>query len=215
MNDLRLHKLKEFLRLRLKEPLPGKKAQVEMSRPERENSLDPPDAVRAGVLLILIENGLLIPLMQRPGNSGPHSGQISFPGGREEPEDKDLAETALRETEEEFGLRPQKLELLGALTPLYIPVSGFRVYPFVAWHQEEPLYNPDPSEVEQIISFPLNKLLQPETLRTETIDVFYKGKTIPYETPVFRTEGHRIWGATAMMLNEFLTLIKEVPQARF
>lgn len=142
------------------------------------------------------EDGVF-PLIQRPGNQGPHSGQISLPGGKRE-KNESLMDTAIRETEEEIGLNSAGIEILGSLTPLYIPVSGFGVYPFVGWYSETPGFRRDPLEVEEILFYDLKRLTDPEF--STVFDFHYNGK--PFQSPGFKLEDRIIWGATAMILME-------------
>jgi 8-oxo-dGTP pyrophosphatase MutT (NUDIX family) len=139
--------------------------------------------------------------MKRNEYDGPHSAQVSFPGGAREEKDLSLEWTALRETREELGITDH-IEILGSLTGLYIPVSNFRVKPYVGWITDKPAFNPDPSEVQYLIEASLNDLLDPAIRDSETI--FRHGKTI--EAPYFRVGEEKIWGATAMILSEFLQL---------
>jgi 8-oxo-dGTP pyrophosphatase MutT (NUDIX family) len=133
-----------------------------------------------------------------------HSGQISFPGGKLEDSDPSPAFAALRETEEEIGVEMNKVNLLGKLTDLYIPVSNFLVYPFVGFMEEEPVFRRQESEVASIVESPLDHLLTPETRGVTHLSI-QNGLTIP-DVPYFDVDGHVVWGATAMMLNEFLEL---------
>ena len=137
------------------------------------------------------------PLILRPGNQGPHSGQISLPGGKREPGES-LEETALRETEEEIGLDASRIQELGKLTPLYIPVSGFAVHPFVGWFSDAPRFRRDPLEVDEILFYDLLRLSHPD-FRT-VFDFSYNGTN--FQSPGFKLEDRVIWGATAMILME-------------
>ncbi|MBI39307.1 MAG: hypothetical protein CMF59_06885 [Leptospiraceae bacterium] len=139
----------------------------------------------------------LFPLILRPGNQGPHSGQISLPGGKREANES-LEETALRETEEEIGLNATEIQVLGSLTPLYIPVSGFAVYPYVGWYSRSPEFKRDPLEVDEILFYDMLRLSHPD-YRT-VYDFSYNGRQ--FQSPGFRLDNRIIWGATAMILME-------------
>lgn len=196
----------------LQNELPGRAAQFEMANISR--TLDyvvPSDAKLAGVKLLLFpkQDKLHLSFIQRTSKNpnDPHSGQVSFPGGKLEPNDESLLACALRETEEEVGVLPSKIKVLGALTQLYIPVSNFNVYPFVGFLEEEPLFKLQESEVKSVITLPIDHFLNPENLDSTDITVRnFTMKNVPY----FKIETNKIWGATAMILNEFLTIWKGI-----
>ncbi len=162
-----------------------------------------------GVLALLYyaHDTLKVVLTRRRDNLNSHAGQISFPGGRKEPAEI-LLTTALRETEEEIGVMREQVEVLGELAPLYIPPSDFEVHPFVACSLagKRPSFIPSPDEVAEILEVPLKKLLQPETRIEEPWDFRGQKITVPY----FAVGEHKIWGATAMMLNELLERLRAV-----
>lgn len=170
------------------------------------------EAKQSGVLILFYphENSPHIVFMLRPSYSGPHSGQISFPGGRQEKEDDDLRMTALREAQEEVGVNPSQVNILGNISPLYIPPSDFYVEPVVGYTLERPDFQADPVEVEKIIELPIEYLLDKNNRQTREIELRSTGRKIT--TPCYVVGDHIIWGATAMMLSELLTI---VPQSRF
>lgn len=187
----------------LKHNLPGESAQMLMAPTFRGQDPEQGDPLRAAVLILLypIEGELHVVFMKRNEYDGPHSGQVSFPGGAWEPQDLSLEQTAIRETREEMGIE-EGLEILGALTPLLIPVSNFLVSPFLAWLEHTPSFFPDRSEVQYLIEVPLKELLDPALRESEIIH--HHGRSI--EAPFYRVGKEKIWGATAMMLSEFLEL---------
>ena len=187
----------------LAEALPGEAAQLRMAPTFRGHFPEQGKAVRAAVLILLYPVGREIHLvfMKRNEYDGPHSGQVSFPGGAWEPEDLSLEQTAIRETREEIGLAGD-IEILGALTPLHIPVSNFLVSPFVGWIDNTPEFLPDRSEVQYVIEVSLRELLDPAIRDSETLH--HHGR--PVEAPFYLVGKDKIWGATAMMLSEFLHL---------
>jgi 8-oxo-dGTP pyrophosphatase MutT (NUDIX family) len=135
---------------------------------------------------------------------------VSFPGGKVEQSDDNLAHTALREVHEEIGVSPQSIAIIGKLTEVYIPVSNFYVHPFVGYLTEKPNFTPQPNEVQQIIEVPLEWLLDKNNQTTTNL-------TLPNgielkSVPCFRIEGDIIWGATAMLLKELITIIEQVRQ---
>jgi len=203
------------LRNQLQKPLPGKPFQLKMSSQRRiremMSGIDTTRAVRSSVLLLLYpsanRDSLLFSLIQRPEYDGVHSGQISLPGGRFEPEDTSYAATALRESREEVGIDPETVDLIGELSELYIPPSNFVVYPFVGYAEERPSFLPDKKEVEKIIEAGLNDLMEDSNIKTKRIHV-RSGITVT--APCFVIEGNIIWGATAMMLSEFREIVKRI-----
>ena len=141
--------------------------------------------------------------MKRNQYDGPHSGQISLPGGKKDEEDKTLLQTALRETFEEIGIDASKSFITPPLTPLHIPVSGFVVHPFIAVLDYSPVFIPDKNEVEYLIEVPLHELNNPSALKMKSMLIKKTEVNVPY----FDIQGEVIWGATAMILNELLSII--------
>ncbi len=135
-----------------------------------------------------------------------HANQVSLPGGAVEPEESP-ADAALREAWEEISVDPAEVRIAGELSPLHIPVSGFVLHPFVGTTERRPEFEPDPREVARILEIPLDRLTDPATLREEGRE--FRGRT--YRVPYFDVGGVKVWGATAMILSEFLTLIGEPP----
>ena len=140
---------------------------------------------------------------------GHHSGQISFPGGKEEKSDNSLYETARRECFEEIGIKLSQQHYLGKLSPLFIPVSGFMVYPFVFYYPciEEKEFIIDTQEVEYPVFFNLNELLIPDLLKTTKIKL-EKSRII--SAPYYDIKNEIVWGATAMILSEFIEILKRI-----
>jgi 8-oxo-dGTP pyrophosphatase MutT (NUDIX family) len=161
---------------------------------------------KAGVLILLFpaNDQLCTVFIKRTEYDGEHSGQISFPGGKFERSDQSLDMTALREAEEEIGIRDSEVEIIGELTPLPIPVSNIEVFPYIGVMDNEPLFKPDPSEVEYIIKAGIKTLLDPGTLSKKEMLLFNDIITVPY----FNIEENHIWGATAMILGEFLEVLR-------
>lgn len=194
----------------LKAPLPGHSAQLEMTSRPPDYRLKIPDQHRKSATLALLyswKSDLWISFMQRTEDGNVHSGQISFPGGKMEPEDPDSTFTALREAEEELGINPAKVQVIGELTPLYIPPSNFLVYPKVGYCPERPSFKLERSEVARLIEVPLTDLMSPEIRQTVKVRV-QNGMTM--RVPAFIPQGNIIWGATAMMLNELLAVIRGI-----
>ena len=199
------------LQQRLQQPLPGLSVQMEMtSRPDRASQLLREDHRKSGVLALFYphhEEALHLVFMQRATYDGVHSGQVSFPGGRFEPGDPDITFTALRESHEELGILPEAVQVLGQLSPLYIPPSNFLVYPTVGYIDRRPEFVPSVREVEKIIEVETRHLLRAEARQMSTLHLT---PGLSMKVPAFIVDGSIIWGATAMMLNELLHLMREV-----
>ncbi len=170
-----------------------------------------PEGPRLGAVLILLycaDDDLHVVLTQRPEYDGVHAGQVSCPGGRHEPPES-LGQTALRETYEEIGVPPADVELLGQLTSLYVMPSDFEVHPFVGRYLGDgrPSFIPDTREVAAILEVPLRLLLDPATRAEEEMEL-RGGLRLP--VPFFRVGEHRVWGATAMILSEFVERLRQV-----
>lgn len=142
----------------------------------------------------------------RQENLNHHGGEIGFPGGAMEPEDTNLTETALRETEEELGLPRENVGILGRLTPLYIPPSDNLVQPFVGWVTCPPALAPNDMEVARILQVPLELLLRPDTIQR---DLWYIDQRV-LRVPYYQFDDYEIWGATAMIISEFLVVVEQV-----
>lgn len=194
------------------ETLPGEQAQFKMAPENRKvfqikSELKP---VQAAVLVLLYPSDkndeLCIPLIKRASDSSVHSKQISFPGGKCEPQDNDVVATALREAKEEIGIIPQKINVVGTLSNLYIPPSNFNVTPIVGYSLTEPVFKPDISEVERILKIPLQFFIDDENKTTATL--FAGNPKVEIECPAWIYDGEIIWGATAMILSELIEVLK-------
>ncbi len=172
----------------------------------------PANARQAAVLALLYpQNGRWHLCLIKRTSSDPrdrHAGQIAFPGGSREAEDPDLLHTALREASEETGINPRAVRQLGPMTPIYIPVSNFQVYPFLAWSESRPDFRPQESEVEAILEPPVKDLFHPRSLQRRSIRLA-SGRQLD-QAPCLIWEGHLIWGATAMMLSELRALMESL-----
>lgn len=202
----------DWLKKRLQEPLPGTEAQLRMMGRVRAMPDKIPDNARASAVLCLlfpIDDVLQVLLIKRTADGRAHSGQVSFPGGRQEPFDTDLRATALREAQEEVGIMSAEVEILGGLTPLYIPVSNFQVYPFIAYSEQQPKYYLSQQEVAHIIEVPVKTLFAPERIiRTDVTSPAVPDFVM--NVPAYELEDKTIiWGATAMMLSELQVLLEE------
>ena len=196
------------IRQGIKEYLPGEKAQFKMAPVERPVKETDHKTKKAGVMLLLFPNGneIATSLIQRQVYDGVHSGQISLPGGKHETQDEDLVQTALRETKEEISLEEDNVKILGKLSPLYIPVSNYMVQPVIGSLSYKPNLIPDIREVENIYIVNLKDLSDPSCIKNE---IFIENDKEFY-APFYKINNIHIWGATAMILSEFLELHRVV-----
>jgi 8-oxo-dGTP pyrophosphatase MutT (NUDIX family) len=198
----------------LKKPLPGQEVQYRMAPAYRphlsQQQILSNNPKLGGVLLLLYEknNVLHIVFTQRREYNGVHSAQMSFPGGKKDEGDKDLVQTALRETKEEIGVSPEHITVLGQLTQLYIPPSNFLVYPSVGYAVNISKFVPQQEEVAQIVEIPLSFFLDKANINLQT-EIKLFGNNI-VRVPAYIYEKHIIWGATAIMLSEFTFLMEGI-----
>ncbi|MCF8380450.1 MAG: CoA pyrophosphatase [Bacteroidales bacterium] len=199
--------LSELIQKRLQEKLPGFEYQRKMSPEPRKYLEDNHPVKKAAVLILLFPlNGLIhLALIKRTLYDGPHSGQISFPGGMYEEKDINLSETAIRETMEETGINRDEITLLGNLTSIQIPISKIEVLPLVGYSKHTPIFKINKKEVERMILVPLKDLANNDIISTEYREI----NTCTYTIPYYNYNGDKIWGATAMILCEFLRIIEE------
>ncbi|MBA2303608.1 MAG: CoA pyrophosphatase [Acidobacteria bacterium] len=203
-----LKDLERTLRVKLAETLPGVEAQMRFApAPVRTGwraGHFPEDARVAAALMLVYPgaDGPAIPLTVRASGLARHAGQISLPGGAADPGET-LAETALREAQEEIGIDPSRVQILGELTPVHVLVSGFTLHPVVGVTHERPAFEPAAGEVAEILEVSLDYLRDASSIRRGTR--VREGVAVEY--PYFDLLGHQVWGATAMVLGEFICLI--------
>jgi 8-oxo-dGTP pyrophosphatase MutT (NUDIX family) len=201
------HFITNFRKLRF-DNLPGIESHLKMAPSIRETDIRlmgvGKNPILSAVMILIYPNlnGLAsLVLIRRTKYGGTHSGQVSFPGGRYDTTDQSLTKTALRETYEEIGVEENQIDIIGRLTDLYIPPSNFMVSPFMATTKTTPTFLPDPKEVASLIEVEVNDLFDPTKRGTDRISL-QEGTVL--ETPCFFLNGNVVWGATAMILNEFL-----------
>jgi len=208
MTGTPMEALETVLRERLAGTLPGLDAQLRfMPTPPRSGWQPgefPSDARLAAGLLLLYpgERGPSIPLTMRASGLRRHAGQISLPGGAMDPGET-LAQAATREAHEEIGVDPARVRVLGELTPVHVLVSGFTLHPIVGITDERPSFTPAAHEVQEVIEVSVEDLQDASAIRRGTRT--REGVAIEY--PYFDLMGHQVWGATAMILGEFICLL--------
>jgi 8-oxo-dGTP pyrophosphatase MutT (NUDIX family) len=201
--------LETLLRERLAGTLPGLEAQLRfMPTPPRTGWKPgefPSDARLAAGLLLLYpgERGPSVPLTVRASGLRRHAGQVSLPGGATDPGET-LAQAALREAHEEIGVDPARVRILGELTPVHVLVSGFTLHPIVGITDERPSFALAAHEVEEVVEVSVDDLQDASSIRQGTRT--REGVAIEY--PYFDLMGHQVWGATAMILGEFICLMQ-------
>ena len=200
-----LREIECLLRERLAGTLPGLEAQMRFAPyivgPDWQA---PVDARTAAALLLLYPHasGAAVPLTIRSSGLARHPGQISLPGGAADLGET-LVETALREASEEIAVDPASVRVLGELTPVHVLVSGFTLHPIVGIADQRPDFAPAPGEVEAILEVSLADLRDASRIRQGTR--LREGVAVEY--PYFDLLGHQVWGATAMVLGEFICLL--------
>lgn len=193
--------------------LPGPNVQFKMAPPGRPEGFPKHKNYTESAVAILLSkrgNEIFFPLIQRTSvnHKDKHKGQISLPGGKYDADDKTLLNCALRELEEELGVDKNQVNVAGNLTEMYIPVSNFKVQPYVVFSENNFNFVPQPSEVEYILEIRLMDLLDNNNLKTGKIDLD-SGMEL-HNVPYFNLNDHIIWGATAMILNEFKNVITNI-----
>lgn len=172
--------------------------------PEEARSMAPPAKESAVLFPLYLRNGHWhTAFMQRSAGQGVHSGQLSFPGGKLEQNEVHL-DAALRETHEEVGIEPHHWNVVGTLSALYIPPSHFVVQPFLAVGPENPDFKLNTDEAVAIIECPISYLLQPGIIGRKGIFVSKYNRT--FDSGYFDIQGQTLWGATAIMVQEFRSL---------
>lgn len=202
----------------LSQNLPGFSAQKLMAplgrKPPQEYLNEKIVPVNSAVLILIYpDKKTFLPkiiLIKRTENASIHSGQISFPGGKQDELDENLSVTALRETEEEIGVSRKFISLIGKLSPLYIPVSNYMVHPFVGSIKETPALISHEKEVKEIMEVELEQF---SLEKNKTfIKKFIRIKNMEMEVPCYNLNEKIIWGATAMIISELSEIIKRMKE---
>ncbi|RYM34670.1 CoA pyrophosphatase [Brumimicrobium glaciale] len=197
----------EEIRKQLTFRLPGEDAHIPMSPTGRGRSSEAiKQAINyreSAVALVIYEkhNELKVILTERSPYRGMHSGEVCLPGGKMEDFDEDLQQTAIRECIEEIGLKYEGFDLLGKLTPVFIPISNFSIQPYVFHYTEPPVFIKNSREVAEIFSFPIHQLFEKDIIKKTRIEL--TGRTALDDIPYFDINNKVVWGATALILHEF------------
>ena len=168
----------------------------------------PPDNIVLSAVLILlfpIREDIHFFLTKRTDTVQYHKGQISLPGGAKE-EGEELIGTALRETDEEIGISSDSIQIIGQLTPLLVPVTGFQIHPFIGFSEHKPETTTDPMEVESVFSVSIHSLVHQKTHQLE--ERILRGHL--YQVPYYHLNNKKVWGATSMILSEFKTVLNTI-----
>jgi 8-oxo-dGTP pyrophosphatase MutT (NUDIX family) len=203
--------LKYKLLQRFNQPLPGKEVQYEMASYHRyrntfDSNIENAKLSAVSILIYHVEFEWHFCLIQRPQYNGPHSGQMALPGGKKEASDFDLMHTAIRETKEEIGIELKQTDIIGKLTELFIPVSNTLVFPYTAIISQVPKFIPQESEVDEIIECKVSQLLLQSNNAITQVKI---NESLTIKTPYFLLNGKIVWGATAMILNEFKKIFED------
>ena len=198
------------LEITITNDLPGEVSQQKM-RVNYGQSIELPfsknNSTPAAVLILLYleDNEIYFFLTKRTDELENHKGQISLPGGTQEGNEK-LIDTALRETQEEIGINKTSISIIGTITPLFVPVTGFMIYPFIGYSLNKLDPKLDPVEVAAIFSVNISDLLNKENRTIEQRNIRGYDVQVPY----FKLNDYKVWGATSMILSEFRDLIKSI-----
>ncbi len=176
--------------------------------------LDPPEGVTArpaAVLILLYPSStdLRLLLTVRSDQLPNHRGEVSLPGGATDPQDDGPMATAVRECWEELGIVPDAIEIWGTLMSVYIPPSNFRITPVVGFSAQQPVLDPSAAEVSAVLTVTLRELLDPEYVVVEQWTL--RGAEV--HVPFFAVAGYKVWGATALILSEFVARLRRALQA--
>jgi len=203
----------EILKQKFELPLPGVNSHLGMASnhyvEELKNRKYPIlNAQKSAVIILFFhdDNVLKMIVIRRSVYVGVHSGQIAFPGGRYEEEDREVKVTALREIEEEIGIPEEKIEIIGRLSDIYVPPSNFLISVFVGYLAEKPVYKIDEREVNEVIEIPFEDFFKQDVIKHK--DFYINSIKTISEAPYFDVTNAEIWGATAMVISELLDVLK-------
>lgn len=201
---------KEELEILLQQDKPGQTSHLKMAPEHRQNDIamfDPKNARKSAVMIVLFNDAddLKVVLIRRGKYVGIHSGQIAFPGGRYEDTDKNVRNTAIREIEEEIGIKANDYSILGRLTDIFVPPSNFVVSIFVAYMHQKPKFKIDPREVDEVLVFSLDDFVREGAIGQR--EFFVASANTSTIAPCYLLDGAELWGASAMVMTELLDLL--------
>lgn len=201
---------KEKIEELLRNEKPGFASHAKMTPQHRQAdmaSFDVKNARKSAVMIILYHEAddLKVTLIRRGKYVGIHSGQIAFPGGRYEDTDMHVRNTAIREIEEEIGLKAHEYDIVGRLTDIYVPPSSFIVSVFVAYMRQKPVFRIDPREVDEVLTFSMREFLQAGAIGERVF--FVQSANISTAAPCYLLNGVEIWGASAMVMTELIDVL--------
>lgn len=200
----------------LSDSLPGKGAHLLLAPEIRKGEIlmgKIPSSAQEGAVLILLykkKSSIHTVVILRNEYDGIHSGQISLPGGKKEVEDTDFIATALRETYEEIGIPKDSVQIIGELSTFYVIPSNFVIHPFIGVLSKPPAFIPDASEVQRIIEIDvLNDLIYDKVTYRE---LFFRN-SMTITAPGFNVDNEFMWGATAMIYSELISILERIPKS--
>jgi len=196
---------------KLKQPLPGLSAHLELAPYRNEIELDFKNKnpkIASTLLLFYPKDGeTFFCLIERQEYEGTHSNQISFPGGKNE-SGESMKETALRETNEEIGVDPISINIIGELTQVFVPPSNFLIHPFVGYCDFTPDFKASEREVKRIIEVNIKDLFKKDVIRIKKMSFKKSSRNVDFEVPYLDLNNKIVWGATSIILNEFRKMLQ-------
>ena len=195
----------------LKKPLPGHVAHAELAPYRKSNPhyLKDIKPKLASTLVLLFPDKhdiLHFVLIKRPQYSGVHSNQYALPGGKKEG-NENKKETALRETQEEIGIKKDEIQIIGKLSEIYVPPSNFLIFPFIGYCSSTPLFTADQNEVDEIIKIQLDELFKNDVVKSTYKSIIHNGQRFNMSVPFLDLNGRDVWGATGAILNELKVIL--------
>ena len=159
------------------------------------------------MLLFPDKNNILhFVLIKRPQYNGVHSNQYALPGGKKEG-NENKKETALRETQEEIGIKRDEIQIIGKLSEIYVPPSNFLIFPFIGYCSSTPLFTADQNEVDEIIKIQLDELFKNDVVKSTHKSIIHNGQRFNMSVPFLDLNGRDVWGATGAILNELKVIL--------
>ena len=195
----------------LKKPLPGHVAHAELAPYRKSNAhylKDIKPKLASTLVLLFPDNNNILHfvLIKRPQYSGVHSNQYALPGGKKEG-NENKKETALRETQEEIGIKRGEIQIIGKLSEIYVPPSNFLIFPFIGYCSSTPLFTADKNEVDEIIKIQLDELFKNDVVKSTHNSIIHNRQRFKMSVPFLDLNGRDVWGATGAILNELKVIL--------